>query len=164
MTRPWQSFIEPIRDEDLPDLRRLLTRGGRLMCATFAFALLLHNNELTAPIAAGMPLQRLAMPVLLWSVPLAAAWMANSELIVPHYATLIVRQRNDLSDSRTIPVRPETAADPAILKLIEPYHRETQAWLGRTIGTSARAHDAATAHLQDSALLDRKSTRLNSSH
>ncbi len=40
MTRPWQSFIEPIRDEDLPDLRRLLTRGGRLMCATFAFALL----------------------------------------------------------------------------------------------------------------------------
>ena len=40
MTRPWHSFIEPIRDEDLPDLRRLLTRGGRLMCATFAFALL----------------------------------------------------------------------------------------------------------------------------
>jgi signal transduction histidine kinase/CheY-like chemotaxis protein len=40
MKRPWQKFIEPIRDEDLPDLRRLLTRGGRLMCATFAFALL----------------------------------------------------------------------------------------------------------------------------
>ncbi|MEX2207611.1 MAG: response regulator [Myxococcota bacterium] len=40
MTRPWHSFIEPIRDEDLPDLRRLLTRGGRLMCAAFAFALL----------------------------------------------------------------------------------------------------------------------------
>ena len=40
MTRPWQSFIEPIRDEDLPDLWKLLTRGGRLMCAIFAFALL----------------------------------------------------------------------------------------------------------------------------
>ncbi len=40
MTRPWHRFIEPIRDEDLPDLRKLLTRGGRLMCAAFAFALL----------------------------------------------------------------------------------------------------------------------------
>jgi len=40
MTRLWHSFIEPIRDEDLPDLRKLLTRGGRLMCAAFAFGLL----------------------------------------------------------------------------------------------------------------------------
>ena len=40
MTLYWHRFVEPIRDEDLPDLRKLLTRGGRLMCATFAFALL----------------------------------------------------------------------------------------------------------------------------
>jgi 2',3'-cyclic-nucleotide 2'-phosphodiesterase/3'-nucleotidase len=56
--------------------------------------------------------------------------------------------------AHTIPVRADTPADPAILALIEPYHRETQAWLGRTIGTSARALDASSAHLKDSALLD----------
>ncbi len=75
------------------------------LAAAFTFAMLLRNNELTPLIAAGMPLQRLALPVLLWSVPLTAAWMANSELVVPRYATLIVRQRNDLSDSRTTPVK-----------------------------------------------------------
>ncbi|MBM4337257.1 MAG: hypothetical protein FJ108_15345 [Deltaproteobacteria bacterium] len=40
MTRHWHSLITPIRDEDLPDLWKLLTRGGRLMCAVFALALL----------------------------------------------------------------------------------------------------------------------------
>ncbi|MGH9888664.1 MAG: ATP-binding protein, partial [bacterium] len=40
MTRLWQRYATPIRDEDLPNLWKLLTRGGRLMCAGFAFALL----------------------------------------------------------------------------------------------------------------------------
>ena len=40
MTRPWHRFTEPVRDEDLPNLRRLLTRAGLLTCAVFAFALL----------------------------------------------------------------------------------------------------------------------------
>jgi signal transduction histidine kinase/CheY-like chemotaxis protein len=40
MTRLWQRYATPIRDEDLPNLWVLLTRGGRLMCAGFAFALL----------------------------------------------------------------------------------------------------------------------------
>lgn len=56
--------------------------------------------------------------------------------------------------ARTIPVRPETPADPTVLELIAPYHRETQAWLGRVIGTSARTLEASAAHLRDSALLD----------
>jgi 2',3'-cyclic-nucleotide 2'-phosphodiesterase/3'-nucleotidase len=56
--------------------------------------------------------------------------------------------------ARTVPVRADTVADPAVLALAEPYHRETQAWLGRNIGTSARALAATSAHLQDSALLD----------
>jgi signal transduction histidine kinase/CheY-like chemotaxis protein len=40
MTRPWHRFTEPVRDEDLPNLRRLLTRAGLFTCAAFAFALL----------------------------------------------------------------------------------------------------------------------------
>jgi 2',3'-cyclic-nucleotide 2'-phosphodiesterase / 3'-nucleotidase len=56
--------------------------------------------------------------------------------------------------SRTIPVLPDTPADPAVLALAEPYHTETEAWLSRTIGNSARPLRATTAHLEDSALLD----------
>src|SRR5512147_46410 len=40
MSPAWQRFATPIRDEDLPNLWKLLTRGGRWMCAAFAFALL----------------------------------------------------------------------------------------------------------------------------
>jgi 2',3'-cyclic-nucleotide 2'-phosphodiesterase/3'-nucleotidase len=56
--------------------------------------------------------------------------------------------------ARSLPVRADTPADPAVLALAEPYHRETQAWLACTIGTSARPLEASTSHLQDSALLD----------
>ncbi len=40
MSSAWQRFATPIRDEDLPNLWKLLTRGGRWMCAAFAFAVL----------------------------------------------------------------------------------------------------------------------------
>jgi len=55
---------------------------------------------------------------------------------------------------RTVPVRAETAADPAVLALAAPYHRETQAWLARPIGTCARTIEDAPGQLEDSALLD----------
>ncbi len=56
--------------------------------------------------------------------------------------------------SRTIPVTEQTPADPAILALAEPYHVETQAWLGKVVGRSSvelTAHDAAFG---DNALVD----------
>lgn len=56
--------------------------------------------------------------------------------------------------SRSLPVRAEIAADPEVLALAEPYHRETQEWLSRAIGHTARPLEAADGHLQDSALLD----------
>lgn len=56
--------------------------------------------------------------------------------------------------ARSLPVQADTPADPAVLALAEPYHRETQAWLSRPVGTSARPLEAANGHLQDSALLD----------
>jgi 2',3'-cyclic-nucleotide 2'-phosphodiesterase/3'-nucleotidase len=56
--------------------------------------------------------------------------------------------------ARSLPVTADTPADPAVLALAAPYHRETQDWLSRTIGTSARPLEASTAHLEDSALLD----------
>ncbi|MBE2213308.1 MAG: bifunctional metallophosphatase/5'-nucleotidase [Opitutaceae bacterium] len=55
---------------------------------------------------------------------------------------------------RTIPVTPQTATDPAIAKLIEPYETETQAWLGKPIGTCAADLTATDSRLKDTAILD----------
>lgn len=81
--------------------------GGVMMtiAASFTFAMMLRNNELTTLVAAGMPLQRLAMPVLVCSVVLVALWMANGELIVPRFADKIVRHHDDLNDTRQVDVR-----------------------------------------------------------
>ena len=81
--------------------------GGALLtiAAAFTFAMMLKNNELTPLVAAGVPLQRLALPVLVCSVGLVALWMANSEVVLPALAHKVVRQHDDLSDTRQVDVR-----------------------------------------------------------
>jgi len=56
--------------------------------------------------------------------------------------------------ARTIAVDDRTVPDPDILKLGEPYNRETQAWLSRAIGESAAELTAAEARFRDTAILD----------
>jgi 2',3'-cyclic-nucleotide 2'-phosphodiesterase/3'-nucleotidase len=63
------------------------------------------------------------------------------------------RWRVAAKQSRTISV--EAVADDAeILKLGEPYDRETQTWLGRAIGESVAGLTAEDARLRDTAILD----------
>lgn len=80
--------------------------GGVLMAiaAAFTYAMLLKNNELTPLVAAGVPLQRLALPALVCSIALVALWMANSELLVPRFADKIARRHADLTDVREVQV------------------------------------------------------------
>ncbi|MEP6913732.1 MAG: 5'-nucleotidase C-terminal domain-containing protein [bacterium] len=56
--------------------------------------------------------------------------------------------------ARTIPVDDKVDADEEILKLGEPYDRETQAWLSRKIGESAVDLSAEQAPFRDTAILD----------
>lgn len=56
--------------------------------------------------------------------------------------------------ARTIPVDDRVEPDPEIVKLAEPYDRETQAWLSRPIGESAEELTARQARFRDSAILD----------
>lgn len=74
------------------------------IAASFTFAMMLHNNEMTAPVAAGVPLQRLGVPVLACAVILAGLWAVNSEWIVPSYANKIVRRYDELGESRQVEV------------------------------------------------------------
>jgi 2',3'-cyclic-nucleotide 2'-phosphodiesterase/3'-nucleotidase len=56
--------------------------------------------------------------------------------------------------ARTIAVDDRVAPDQELLKLGEPYDRETQAWLSRPIGESAAELTAAEARFRDTAILD----------
>src|SRR5689334_613812 len=56
--------------------------------------------------------------------------------------------------ARTLPVDDRVQPDPEIVKIAEPYDRETQAWLGRPIGESAQELTAKEARFRDTAILD----------
>jgi 2',3'-cyclic-nucleotide 2'-phosphodiesterase/3'-nucleotidase len=56
--------------------------------------------------------------------------------------------------ARTIAVGEQVAADPEVLRIIEPYHRETQSWLDQVIGESAVEMKAGEERFHDTAILD----------
>lgn len=56
--------------------------------------------------------------------------------------------------ARTQPIDDRVEPDAELVKLAEPYDRETQAWLGRTIGESAAELSAKDGRFRDTAILD----------
>ena len=56
--------------------------------------------------------------------------------------------------SRTIPVTEKTAIDPEIAQLGQPYDKETQDWLGRTIGESSEELTSQDCRFRDTAIID----------
>jgi 2',3'-cyclic-nucleotide 2'-phosphodiesterase (5'-nucleotidase family) len=56
--------------------------------------------------------------------------------------------------STTIPVTDAVPADPEIVKIVEPYHRATQAYLDTPVATSAKELDGMTARYEDHPLVD----------
>jgi 2',3'-cyclic-nucleotide 2'-phosphodiesterase/3'-nucleotidase len=56
--------------------------------------------------------------------------------------------------ARTVPVDDRVEPDPEVVKLAEPYDRETQSWLARVIGESPAELTANEARFRDTAILD----------
>src|SRR4029079_901165 len=56
--------------------------------------------------------------------------------------------------ARTIPADDRVEPDPEVVKLAEPYDRETQGWLSRVIGESPEELTAREARFRDTAILD----------
>jgi 2',3'-cyclic-nucleotide 2'-phosphodiesterase / 3'-nucleotidase len=56
--------------------------------------------------------------------------------------------------ARTIPSDDHVEPDPEVVKIAEPYDRETQSWLAREIGQSAEELTATDARFRDTAILD----------
>jgi len=77
--------------------------SGPLMAiaAAFTLGMMLRNNELTALVAAGVPLHRLAVPMLACSIGLILLWVVNREGIMPPLAPRIARTHDDIVGQRT---------------------------------------------------------------
>jgi 2',3'-cyclic-nucleotide 2'-phosphodiesterase (5'-nucleotidase family) len=56
--------------------------------------------------------------------------------------------------ARTMPSDDRVDPDPDVVKLVEPYDRETQGWLSRVIGESPEELTAREARFRDTAILD----------
>jgi len=56
--------------------------------------------------------------------------------------------------ARTLPVTEKTEIDPEIAKLGDPYDKETQAWLARSIGESSAELTAGGCRFHDTAIID----------
>lgn len=56
--------------------------------------------------------------------------------------------------ARLLKVGRETPSDPEIVKIAEPYHRETEAWLNTAIATAPVALDSRLGRIEDTAILD----------
>ncbi len=65
-----------------------------------------------------------------------------------------VRWRVAAKSARTIPIDERVKPDEEIAKLVAPYDRETQGWLGRVIGESTAELTAKDARFRDTAILD----------
>lgn len=70
------------------------------LAAAFTFGFMLRNNELTALIAAGVPLQRLIAPLIVCAILLVSTWAVTREWVIPALATQIVRDRQDITGAR----------------------------------------------------------------
>jgi lipopolysaccharide export system permease protein len=70
-----------------------------VVAAAFTLIRLSRNNELTAVMAAGIPLLRIAAPIIIASVILNGLLIVDQELIVPRMIPQLVRQHDELHDT-----------------------------------------------------------------
>lgn len=108
-----------------------LTGPIMAFAAAFTLAMMLRNNEMTALASAGMPLTRLAVPIVVCSTGLIGLWVLNHEFVLPKIAPKIVRPRGVEDRQRTIGV--ECARDDrnSIVNAARLYPRE-----GRMFGVT----------------------------
>lgn len=81
---------------NMPLYYSMLGGPALAMAAAFTLGRLLKNNEQVALVAAGVPLQRLLVPLVVCTLVLTGLWMANREIVVPALAPKISRQHEDV--------------------------------------------------------------------
>src|SRR5438132_863398 len=84
----------------------------------------------------------------------ANRWASHVARVDVYFEQVGGRWRVIARSARTIPVTEKTTLDPEIAKLGEPYDKETQDWLSRSIGESAEELTARDCRFRDTAIMD----------
>jgi lipopolysaccharide export system permease protein len=79
----------------------LLAGAITLVASAFTLGRMVRDNELTALLAAGVSLYRVAAPVIVLGILMNVLWIADQELIVPRIAHKLARERHDVEGNRT---------------------------------------------------------------
>lgn len=90
--------------------------GGVIIVASAAFTLARMNqsNELTAMMASGVSLHRVAVPIILCSVLLGGLIVLDQEYLIPSVAEKLVREKDDVPGLKQFPIRMATDGTGAI--------------------------------------------------
>jgi lipopolysaccharide export system permease protein len=115
-----------------------------VVAAAFTLMRFSRFNELAAILAAGVPLLRVAMPIILVSVLLNALLLVDQELVIPQLIPKLVRDPDDLNrvGPKTFPIqlmqddqrsllnaalyRPATAKEPATMVEVDIIERDKE--------------------------------------
>ncbi len=115
-----------------------------VVAAAFTLMRFSRFNELAAILTAGVPLLRVAMPIILASVLLNALLLVDQELVIPHLIPKLVRSPDDLErvGPKAFPIqlmqdnrrallnaslyRPATDKEPATMKVVDIIERDAE--------------------------------------
>ena len=103
-----------------------------VVAAAFTLIRLMRFNELTASLAAGIPLLRIALPIVIAAVVLNVLLIVDQELVIPRIIPHLTRKHDEISGhGRTYPIRAMQDQDKALLNAAR-YHPATltePAWM-----------------------------------
>lgn len=71
-----------------------------LLAGAFTIAWVQRHNELVPLLAGGVPTRRILRPVIFGSIVFLVLGLANQELVIPHIAHILTRQRDDMDGER----------------------------------------------------------------
>src|SRR6478609_4465527 len=88
-----------------------------IVAAAFTLIRLTRFNELTASMAAGVPLLRTAMPIIIAAMILSALLMVDQEVLIPQMIPKLIRKHDELqqTSSKAFPVRAMQDDDKGLL-------------------------------------------------
>jgi lipopolysaccharide export system permease protein len=101
-----------------------------VVAAAFTLIRLSRFNEMTASLAAGVPLLRTAMPIIIAAVVLNVLLVVDQEMLVPQMIPKLVRKHDELQQtaSKSYPVRAMQDGANGLLNAAE-YHPDAQPWM-----------------------------------
>lgn len=84
-----------------------------VVAAAFTLVRMMRFNELTAMLAAGVPMVRIAIPVVLAGVVMSVLLVVDQELIIPNITHKLIRQHDDVGQARAASFRVAALEDSA---------------------------------------------------